>query len=229
MTATVVPMRLRLSNAYLVRGERPVLVDTGSPGEEKAILRVLARERIDPRSLSLILHTHGHSDHAGSTRELQRLTAAPVAVHAADATMLAAGRNGPLPPTRLKARLIRPLVDRPFPPVAPDITFDRELDLTPFGVDGQVVLTPGHTAGSISVLLEGGEAIVGDVMMGGFMGGRLQPGRPAYHYFAADLAAVRQSIRQLLDRNPSRLYVGHGGPLDPAAVRATFSPQGVLP
>jgi hydroxyacylglutathione hydrolase len=202
MIATVVPIRLSLSNAYLVKGQQAILVDTGSPGEANAILQVLERERVNPHSLSLLLHTHGHSDHAGSTHELRRLTGAPVAVHAADAALLRTGRNGPLPPTRLEARLVKPFVDRPFPAVDPDITFDHELDLSPYGIDGSVLLTPGHTAGSISVLLDGGEAIVGDVMMGGFMGGRLLPSRPAYHYFAEDLPAVRDSIRQLIHLNP---------------------------
>jgi glyoxylase-like metal-dependent hydrolase (beta-lactamase superfamily II) len=51
------------------------------------------------------------------------------------------------------------------------------MDMKAFGVDGKVVCTPGHTAGSISVVLSTGEAIVGDLLMGGmFRSG--QPGYP---------------------------------------------------
>ncbi len=215
----VTKIRLSLSNAYLVQGERAILVDSGSPGESRSIQRALAQAGVDARSLSLLLHTHGHSDHAGSTAELRRLSGAPVAIHAADATMLRRGRNGPLPPTRLEARLIRPVVDKPFPAVDPDIVFDQELDLIPYGVDGRVVMTPGHTAGSVSVLLAGGEAIVGDVLMGGFMGGRFRAGKPNLHYFAEDPGQVRRSLENLLAQPVHTLYVGHGGPLVADAVR----------
>lgn len=217
--AKITKIHLRLSNAYLIQGERAILVDSGSPGESQAILTALAQEGTDLRNLSLLLHTHGHSDHAGSTADLQRLSGAPVAIHAADAAMLRRGRNGPLPPTRLESRLVRPFVDKPFPEVEPDVVFDQELDLTPYGVDGRVVMTPGHTAGSVSVLLAGGEAIVGDVLMGGFMGGTFQASKPNLHYFAEDASQVRRSIDFLLAQPVHTLYVGHGGPLALDAVR----------
>jgi glyoxylase-like metal-dependent hydrolase (beta-lactamase superfamily II) len=168
----------------------------------------------------LLLHTHGHSDHAGSTSDLRRLSGAPVAIHAADAAMLCGGRNGPLPPTRLEARMIKRFVDKPFPAVEPDLVFDQELDLAPYGVDGRVVMTPGHTAGSVSVLLAGGEAIVGDVLMGGWMGGTFQAGKPNLHYFAEDPGQVRQSLDFLLAQPLHTWYMGHGGPLAADSVRA---------
>ena len=219
----VTKIRLNLSNAYLIQGERAILVDSGSPGESQAILKALASAGVDVNNLSLLLHTHGHSDHAGSTAEQQRLSGAPVAIHAADAVLLRRGRNGPLPPTGLEARLIRPFVDKPFPAVEPDVVFDQELDLAPYGVDGRVVMAPGHTAGSVSVLLAGGEAIVGDVLMGGLMGGTFQAGKPNLHYFAEDPGQVRQSLDFLLAQPLHTWYVGHGGPLAMDAVQAHAS------
>lgn len=216
----VTKIQLRLSNAYLIQDERAILVDSGSPGESQAILKALAGAGVDASSLSLLLHTHGHSDHAGSTAELRRLSGAPVAIHTADAAMLRSGRNGPLPPTRLESRLIKPFVDKPFPAVKPDFVFDSELDLTPYGVDGRVVMTPGHTAGSVSVLLASGEAIVGDVLMGGLMGGTFQAGKPNLHYFVQDPGQLRQSLAFLLAQPLHTLYVGHGGPLSMEAVRS---------
>jgi glyoxylase-like metal-dependent hydrolase (beta-lactamase superfamily II) len=214
-----IQIRLRLSNAYLIQGERAMLVDSGSPGESRAIEKALTAAGVDLRSLSLLLHTHGHSDHAGSTAELRRLSGAPVGIHAADAAILRSGRNGPLPPTRLEARLVRPFVDKPFPAVEPDLVFDHELDLAPYGVDGRVVMTPGHTAGSVSVLLAGGEAVVGDVLMGGVMGGAFQASKPNLHYFVQDADQLRQSLGFLLAQPLHALYVGHGGPLAADAVR----------
>lgn len=133
------------------------------------------------------------------------------------------GRMNPLHPLRLKARLVKLLVSRPFPPVAPDQFVDESTDLSAYGVDGRILHTPGHTAGSISVLLPNGEAIVGDLMMGGYFGGELLGAHPKYHYFADDLQAMRLSIQKILRYKPARLYMGHGGPLDEAAVRAYFA------
>jgi glyoxylase-like metal-dependent hydrolase (beta-lactamase superfamily II) len=43
------------------------------------------------------------------------------------------------------------------------------LGLSAFGIEGTVIPTPGHTEGSISVILPRGEAIAGDLLMGGFL------------------------------------------------------------
>jgi len=212
-TTGVVPLRLRLSNAYLLLGERPVIVDAGSTGEESAILEGLRGLGHQPNDVALILHTHGHADHAGSTAALRRLTGAPVAAHQRDAAMLARGRNGALRPTRLSARLVRPLLGRRFDPVSVDVAVEDGTSLRPWGIAGRVIETPGHTAGSISVLLDIGEAIVGDLLMGGMLRGRLFPGRPAYHDFADDLGEVKRGIARLLDLGARRLHVGQGGPL----------------
>ncbi len=215
-------LKLSRSNAYLVTGRTTILVDTGMPGEERAILRAAARAGIDPSSITLIVHTHAHVDHAGSSAALAGMHGIPTAVHRADESMLRAGRMNPLVPLRLEARLIKPLVAKPFPPVTPDLFLDEAFDLTAFGVEGAILHTPGHTAGSISVLLPGGAAIVGDVMMGGYIGGNLSGSRPNYHYFADDLPAVERSIRTLLDTGVQTFYVGHGGPLRRDDVQRRF-------
>jgi hydroxyacylglutathione hydrolase len=223
MNMEIIKLKLALSNAYLVRGRKTILVDTGSPREGMKILRALARLGIEPKDFSLILHTHAHFDHAGSTLQLKHWIDVPTAVHTADAEMLARGRVHAPTPTNLEGRLIIPFVNTPFSAVKADILIDEEISLKEFGVNGKVIFTPGHTAGSISVLLANGEAIVGDLMMGGSMGGNLFPSRPNYHYYADDLAQVRASIRKLIDMKVKKFYVGHGGPLGADVVQNYFS------
>lgn len=218
-------IKLSFSNAYLVQDRHTVLVDTGMPGEERKILQAAAKAGIQAGDIRLILHTHGHVDHAGSTAALAKMLGLPTAVHRADEALLHAGRMNPLKPLRLEARMIRPLVDKPFPPSAPDLLVDETTDLAESGIEGRILGTPGHTAGSISLLLPNGEAIVGDVMMGGFIGGNLLGSRPNYHYFADDLTAVRQSIHALLAAGVKTFYVGHGGPLARDAVTRAFAIQ----
>jgi len=209
----VIPIRLPISNAYLVKGDRPILVDTGKPGDEQRIVRALAAAGVRPADLSLILHTHGHSDHAGSSAGLQGLTKARLAIHAADDAMARCGKNKIGARTSLEAGLLAPIVDRSFPPVVCDLLLRDEVSLEDFGVDGRVLFTPGHTDGSISILLGNSEAIVGDLLMGGILGGVIAGSRPRLHYFVADYLQVLASVERVLAEGVNRLYVGHGGPL----------------
>jgi glyoxylase-like metal-dependent hydrolase (beta-lactamase superfamily II) len=214
----LIPIALPICNIFLLKGERAILIDTGRPQDFAAIQRALQRHGVAPRDLSLILHTHPHWDHAGSTAQLRRVTTAPAAVHVADARMARCGDNGVLRPTSLFARLLRPLVDGRCPGFEPDLLIGREIDLAEFGVAARVIFTPGHTAGSLSVLTADGDIAVGDLLMGGYFGGWLMPWRPGLHYYAVDLDALYASVRKVLALRPRRIWPAHGGPVEPAAV-----------
>jgi hydroxyacylglutathione hydrolase len=218
----ITPIKLSFSNAYLVTDRQTIIVDTGMPGEADKILRAVAKAGVPQSEISLILHTHAHVDHAGSTAALAARLGIPTAVHPADAPMLQAGQMNRLTPLRLEARLIKPIVDKPFPAVAPDLLVDDAFDLNAFGLEGRILPTPGHTAGSISLLLPDGSAIVGDVMMGGYLGGAFRANHPNYHYFADNLGAIHASIHALLAAGVHTFYVGHGGPLTAVAVERRF-------
>jgi glyoxylase-like metal-dependent hydrolase (beta-lactamase superfamily II) len=85
---TIHQLRLSISNAFLIQGDRAILVDTGSPKDGGKILAALAKHDVQENDLSLILLTHGHSDHCGSTRQLKEATSAPVAIHPSDAAAI---------------------------------------------------------------------------------------------------------------------------------------------
>jgi glyoxylase-like metal-dependent hydrolase (beta-lactamase superfamily II) len=112
---------------------------------------------------------------------------------------------------------------KPFEPSQPDLVLEKEMTLKECGVNARVALTPGHTKGSISILLGNGEAIIGDVMMGGFIGGNLFPSRPAYHYFFENLQEIKASIKKIIEYKPAIVYVGHGGPMTLDAIIKRFS------
>ena len=118
--------------------------------------------------------------------------------------------------------MITPFVDKPFPPVAATHLIDAEMDLHPFGVEGRVVPTPGHTPGSVSLLLPDGDIIAGDLLMGGRLGGAVLAKRPQLHYFVADFAQLYASLDRVLTGKPRRLLVGHGGPLAAEDVRRWY-------
>ncbi|MBE3134759.1 MAG: MBL fold metallo-hydrolase, partial [Acidobacteria bacterium] len=62
---TVIPVSLGFVKAFLVRGRKTIVIDTGTRGSGRKILAALERLGVKPRSVSLILLTHGHADHIG--------------------------------------------------------------------------------------------------------------------------------------------------------------------
>lgn len=219
----IIKIKLSVANAYLVVDRKSILVDAGAPNEADKILSAVKRAGVDPKDISLILHTHGHVDHAGSTAELKRRLGVPVAVHAQDAFMLRTGTNGTVNPINFEASVYKRILVKPFEPCEPDLVIEKEMTLKEFGVNARVAFTPGHTNGSLSVLLGNREAIIGDVMMGGLMGGNLFPSRPAYHYFFENFNEIKSSIKKVIEYKPSLVYVGHGGPITLDAIVKRFS------
>ena len=132
------------------------------------------------------------------------------------------GKNDFLKTTRFIARFIKPFVDKPFPAFKSDIFIDNYSDLKSFGINANVHLTKGHTNGSISLEFDNKEAIIGDVMIGGFMGGEFLSHLPDYHYFADDIKEIDQSIKKILTFKADKFYVGHGGPLNRNNIEKRF-------
>ena len=213
-------VRLRWSNVYLLLGERPIVVDAGAPGDETAILAGLAAAGRRPRDLAAIVLTHGHADHAGAAAALRAATGAPILLGDGDTAMAAAGRNLPLVPTGPEARLVAPFVPQAFPAVVPDVVVTGPLDLAPYGIPATLRPLGGHTRGSAIVELPSGDVLVGDLVRGGRLGGRLRPTVPMTHYYEEEPAAVTAVVDRVLAGAARRLLVGHGGPLAPADVAA---------
>lgn len=220
----VTTIRLPASNVHLLTGRTggQVLVDAGTHAAVPRLRRELARLGVtDPRRLAAVVLTHGHADHAGGARRLVG-DDVPVLLGRGDLHMVRAGRNDLLVPTSLTARLVRPFVDTTFPGWSPDVLVDREdIDLAPYGVDAVVVPASAHTAGSLVVCATGRDApmVVGDLVRGGHLGGALRPALPLPHYFSAAPGRDREVLSGLLAAHqPSSVHVGHGGPVDVAAL-----------
>ena len=196
-----------ISNCYLLLGDQPVLVDTGAPGDLKRILAALQANGVEPKQLALILLTHGHSDHAGCAAELRRRSGAQIALHTGDAGLAREGENGVLAIQDTMGRVVRPFVNEQFEAFEPDMLFRDGFSLVPHGVKGRVLATPGHTMGSASVVLDSGEAVIGDVLRGSM----LWPNKARDHYFCNDPELNTRSIVRLAREGLLRCHPGNFG------------------
>lgn len=208
-------IKMMHSRIFIVVEERVIIIDTGLPGSLKLIRETLKEKKIEPERVSLIILTHCHSDHFGDISGIKEYTGAKVAVHRTEADCIREGKNTEIRPVSLIPKLLS-LFFRPKPikGVEPDILIDNELPLDDFGVNGKIIHTPGHTPGSISVLLKDGKVFIGDLLMK-----FNEKNKPVLPIFATDMNEAKRSIEKLLSMSPKIFYLAHGGACDPDEIK----------
>lgn len=210
----ITPLRMGHCRVALIGTNRGfILVDAGFPGRFRVLTGELKRQGIGPREVLLVVVTHVHYDHVGCLAEVRELTGAEVLVHASEAKLLEAGNQAPLRGTRsftgLISRLAGGLAGRAlYRAVRPTLLVEDDRDLAPYGVAGRIIHTPGHTAGSLSVVLGSGEAFVGDACFNIPILRR----RSVLPPFADDVPALLRSWERLLGTGARTFHPAHGRP-----------------
>ncbi|MFO7618030.1 MAG: MBL fold metallo-hydrolase [Bacteroidales bacterium] len=207
-------IRMGVSDCWLIRGESTILVDAGMPGKERSFERQLKRLKVDPKEISLVVITHGHFDHIGIAGHIRELTGASLAIHESDRSMLEEGRftlpQGTSSWGRLARKLMMPLTSKmakELQPARADILLGNQpFPLQKYGVDGQVIYTPGHTMGSVSLVLDNGKAFVGCLAHNRlpFTLG------PRYPIFADYPELLPHSWTKVMENGGKQFYPGHG-------------------
>jgi len=212
MDVRVHPVPLGYTRSYILIGEGAVLIDGGNPKKVGSFLKSLKQTSLNPQDIQLIVITHGHFDHIGSVHEIQKVTGAKIAMHYRDKDCLENSFKPGVRGVTAWGRVLASLTSlmSPFMHIEPaevDIVLeDEDFSLVKFGIPGKIIHTPGHTMGCVSVLLDNGDAFVGDMAMNSFPL-RLTPGPPV---FAEDFDRVSKSWQGLLDAGASRIFPGHG-------------------
>ncbi len=166
-----------------------LVIDPGDDADE--ILRRLAKARL---RVVGILHTHAHIDHIGATARLAEVTRAPTYLHPADELLRAI-----LPQQAALVGL----------PEVPTPTVDRALadaQAVRFGRhEAGILHTPGHTPGSVSIVVPDAElCLSGDTLFAGGIG--------RTDLWGGDFEALERSIRDRLYTLNGAVQVvpGHG-------------------
>lgn len=208
-------------NCFLVKGpQKHILVDTGLPGSEERIFRQLKQHDINKDDIGLIIVTHAHIDHFGSAGRLQKLLKVPILAHKLDEKYYLEGKANvaTMKPNKPQWKLFKLMVEKQTTkPFKPDILLegDAEYDLQAWGTKGKVIHTPGHTPGSLSVILESGEVIVMDMLASGILlGGLMFHSRVKHPPFHDNLKQLRNSFDKVFAEKGERYYLGHGGPVN---------------
>lgn len=198
------------ANVILIVEEELTLVDTALPGSSAHITDFIRSLGRSVEEISLIIITHNHFDHAGGLAELTKLTGAKVAVHQAD---IAVVDDPPTYPGVIRGLLRVPFLStlRQRFLLSPDVV-DIQLEggevLKPLG-GLNVVHTPGHTPGSISLFSPQHKLlIIGDAVGKRRRGLRLPP-----RMASADLTQAMDSVEMVAQLDFDVLCFGHGRPL----------------
>lgn len=207
------------SNCFLITGGKPVLVDTGTDGTPEAFERICASCGLKPQEIELIIITHEHADHFVNLEWMRDMTGcAPVLCHKAAEESLS---QGLMPQVVARNAMGEEALASPpplpaVPKVRPDIVFEEEYDLRQYGIRGKIISTPGHSDGSTAIILDNGEAIVGDTVLRRHGGDEV-----VIAFLANDIAALQETVEMLLSK-VNVFYSGHGGPYTREEVQGAY-------
>ncbi len=213
MTQQIYPVTSGINTFYVIRDQGAVLYDAGYGKGTDRFPETLRRLGIEPDEIQLIVLSHGDFDHVGGAKDLKEITGAKIAIHENDRKNLEEGifhwAHGVTAWGKISRATLKPLMMKSasFPGVKADVVLgDSDFPLEPYGIHGKIIHTPGHTSGSVSILLDSGDALVGCLAHNRFPF-VLKPKLPIY---AEDIELLKKSWTRVIDGGAKTIYPGHG-------------------
>jgi glyoxylase-like metal-dependent hydrolase (beta-lactamase superfamily II) len=204
-----------ITAGYLIRGDRPCLVETGTGPSAPVVRDALAALGVGPADLATVVVTHIHLDHAGGTGDIASMfPSAEVVVHELGARHLA-------DPSRLmaSARMVYgDELDELFGELAPTpaerIRTVEHTGVVDLGGGRRLNshYSPGHAKHHVGLI----DSVSGDLYVGDAAGIYLQETgdvRPATPPPDFDLQVALDSLRLFDALRPARLLFSHFGPV----------------
>lgn len=175
------------TNCYIVASKKESLViDPGGEGE-----RILEEIASMKTKVKLILNTHAHFDHIGANAFLTEKLKTPVAVHQLEADYL---KEPAISTGAFQSSGVEPFEAQMVLNESEKLFFGES--------EASVLLTPGHSPGSLSFLVED-SLFCGDLIFRGSVGRTDLPGGSANQ--------LRESLRHIAQlRGDLVIYPGHG-------------------
>lgn len=193
-------------NCYIVsRGKDAILFDTSSGAARDKVI-----EECGKYDLKLVVLSHTHFDHAENAAVISERFKVPVAYHEADDELFDDYNAQPLKSYGLVgfvvlkislSQLEKTKVTRPS-----NRFFVKEGDsFEDYGFpDVKVVELPGHTKGSIGLLVSGSSLLAGDALDNWIT--------PATGHLYYDKAALEKTAERIKSLGNVTVYYGHGNP-----------------
>jgi len=179
------------SNCFLVTGDRPILVDTGTGAYHRRLVRAIMEASFG--KVHSIVLTHRHFDHTGGAAQMAAEMGAEVLMHELDAPAVRSGSSEDTAATMFGRRM-EPVEVRGLKGGEVLDTGEHKL---------QVIHSPGHTEGGLCLFdAERGRLISGDTVFASGVGRWDLP--------TGNRDALVRSIRALAELRPTELYPGHG-------------------
>jgi glyoxylase-like metal-dependent hydrolase (beta-lactamase superfamily II) len=190
---------------YLVDAGDLVLIDCGAGEGWPRIRDNIVESGYDPGSIKTLILTHCHVDHIGAASTVRAETGCKVVAHDLDARAIETGHPALTAANWYSIRLPGAIVDH-------RVRGERETMVFASGTM-ELVHTPGHTPGSMSVLFETGGS---RVLFGQDIHG------PFDKSFGSDIEQWRRSMELLLALNADILCEGHYGVYSPRSAVERF-------
>ncbi len=200
-------LTLRANVFLLSNGNNNILIDTSMESYRTKLVEHL--EKLGIARLDALILTHTHFDHVENAAYVRDKYGAKVIVHKSEAEFLESG-NSPLPggtirPAKLALELLGKKVQAKvkYEPCQADILVEDVISLNDYGFEARIIHTPGHSAGSISVIIDDQIALAGDTLYGAIPNSAFPP-------FADDADQLIKSWGKLLESTCEIFIPAHG-------------------